>query len=205
MTAELIDSPSASADQAAQPTTQPTKGGAAKSAIHFSVWNPDWQPRFTAHADRLRRTLGITSRGGAMDIQHIGGTAVTDLDGSDTIDILLITPDLASFDARRSLLTQLGYTSLGDAGRSSQRKLILGERHAPRVALYVYQPGNTTALHHLLLRDFLRSHPDERRQYALLKQRLVDRTAGTAQALHSYENGKRPRLTRLLERATGRR
>jgi len=201
VSAELIDDLSAPTDQA----NQPTKSRAAITTVRFSDWNPDWRPRFTAEADRLRHTLGITSRGGAMDIQHIGGTAVTDLAGSDTLDMLLLTPDLASFDARRSLLTQLGYRSLGDGGRSSQRKLVLGPTQTPRVVLYVYQPGNITALHHLLLRDFLRSNPDERLQYGLLKQRLVDRIAGSPDALNSYKKGKRPRLTRLLERATGRR
>jgi len=204
VSAELVDNLGTTAEQVSQ-STAPATTRAATQAIRFSDWNPDWQPRFTAEADRLRRTLGITSRGGAMDIQHIGGTAVPHMAGADTIDMLLITPDLASFDARRSLLIKLGYTSLGDGGRSGQRKLILGERQVPSVTLYVYQPGNRIALHHLLVRDFLRTHPDERRQYALLKQRLVDRTAGTSQVLHSYEKGKRPRLTRLLERATGRR
>jgi len=195
MSVELVDRESAESSQTSDTSLRAS----------FSDWKPDWQVRFTAEADRLRRTLGITSRGGAMDIQHIGGTAVPHLAGTDTIDILLITPDLASFDAQRALLTPLGYTSLGDGGISSQRKLVLGDQQAPKVALYVYQPGNQTALHHLLLRDFLRSHPDERHQYGALKRRLIDRSAGTAKARHSYASGKRPRLIRLLERATGRR
>lgn len=165
------------------------------------AWKSGWQLRFRAEADRLRRTLGISSRGGAMDIQHIGGTAVPKLAGADTIDMLLITPDLAEFDSRRSLLIQEGYTSLGDGGMSSQRQFVLGPVDAPKVELYVYQPGNKTALHHLLVRDFLRTHDDERESYGALKMQLAARNASPL----NYNNGKRPRLIRLLERATGRR
>lgn len=198
MSVELIDRENATA-----PGPEPDRL-VTKNQTGFSAWTPDWQARFTAEADRLRRALGITSRGGAMDIQHIGGTAVAELAGSNTIDILLITPDLASFDAQGSLLTQLGYKKLDPGDDNSQRKLILGDVQAPEVVLYIYQPGNTTALHHLLVRDFLRSHADERRQYGLLKRRLVERSGGITKSQHRYETGKRPRLTRLLERATGR-
>ncbi len=174
----------------------------ASAPIVVRPWNPQWAVRFTAEADRLRRTLGTTGRGGAMDIQHIGSTAVQTLAGTDTIDMLLITPDLATFDPRRSMLTQLGYRSLGDGGLSSQRKLLLGPDHDLKVALHVYQPGNTTALHHLLVRDLLRSRPDERISYSTLKQQLAARQPADVDA---YTNGKRQRLTQLLDRATGRR
>lgn len=185
---------------------QPVTPDATRPVV--SIWNAQWPVRFTAEADRLRRTLGTTGPGGAMDVQHIGGTAVMGLAGSDTIDMLLITPNLATFDARLLLLTEQGYRNLGDDDEpSSQRKLALGLGQEIKVVLYVYQPGDRQALHHLLVRDYLRSYPAERDSYSALKMQLASpqNASAAAKTRATYASGKRNRLNRLLEQATGRR
>lgn len=154
--------------------------------------------RFNALEADLREALPTLVK----DIQHIGGTAVGGLVGSATVDALLITPSLQTFDRQRLALPQLGFLSLGDGGISSQRLFALDKGSACKTMLYVCEPGARSALHHLLLRDYLRHNPAERNSFSALKQRLAEQYVANPPR---YVAGKRPRLRRLLEQATGRR
>ncbi len=153
--------------------------------------------RFTALSGALSRALP----GLVMETAHIGGTAVPGLTGRATIDILVIVADLFTFDQRNPEVARLGYINCGDGGISGQRLFKLGRGFNCDALLYVYEPGDRTALHHLLIRDFLRSNTEETRSFAELKSRLAERHIANSTA---YVAGKRPRLRRLLERATGR-
>ena len=155
----------------------------------------------TALARDLRRHLGSM----VTEIAHIGGTAVPELAGRSTIDLLLITPDLYEFDQRSNTLVQMGYRSFGDGGRTGQRLLKLestADTPDNIAELHVYEPGDRTAIHHLLLRDYLRHNKDETRRFSELKLRLADRHMTNSS---TYFAGKRPRLQRLLQHATGQR
>jgi len=154
--------------------------------------------KYSALARDLHRHLGSL----LTEISHIGGTAVPNLAGRSTVDILMITPDLYEFDQRSPTLTKLGYHSCGDGGRSGQRLLQLAASSQIVAELHVYQPGDLTATQHLLLRDYLRHNPEETHSFSELKLRLAARHEVQSDA---YFKGKRPRLQRLLQHATGRR
>ena len=136
----------------------------------------------------------------AKSIDHIGGTAVPRHISRPTIDLLLITPDLYAFDQQSAELGQRGYRSFGDGGLVGQRLFSLGQGINCEVQLYVYQPGDVAAVHHLLLRDYLRTHPADAYSYGELKKRLAT-TYMTNNA--AYLAAKRPRLERLLQLAKG--
>lgn len=155
-----------------------------------------------ARFQRLATDLRESLPGQIRDIQHIGGTAVPGLAGSSIIDVLLITSSLWEFDRCATALGRLGYLSRGDGGISSQRLFGLGSGTACQAMLYVCEPGARSAVHHLLLRDYLRNNEQERDHFSRLKQQLASQHLANAAA---YSAGKRPRLTRLLEQATGRR
>jgi len=133
---------------------------------------------------------------------HIGGTSVPKLVGQPTIDLMLITPDLYEFDQRSSALLQLGYLSRGDGDQSGQRVFDLERLQQLSARLYVYEPGDRSAMHHLLVRDYLRHNQTETNRFSELKARLARRHKTNSTA---YVKGKRPRLQRLLQHATGRR
>ena len=152
--------------------------------------------------DTLAKALRSTLADLTIDIQHIGGTAIANLTGRPTIDVLLIVRDLYGFDQRSSSLAALGYLSRGDGDYAGQRRFKLGQGYNCEAELYVYEAGDRAALHHLLLRDYLRSNTQERARFAELKKRLAERHPTNTTA---YIAGKRPRLQRLLEQATGRR
>ena len=147
--------------------------------------------------DDLYKRLGAL----AKSINHIGGTAVPRHIGRPTIDLLLITPDLYEFDQHSAELEARGYRRVGDGGLVGQRLFSLGQGIHCEAQLYVYEPGDLAAVHHLLLRDYLRTHPADAYSYGELKSRLATTYMTNSAA---YLAAKRPRLERLLQLAKGR-
>jgi GrpB-like predicted nucleotidyltransferase (UPF0157 family) len=137
--------------------------------VRIRLYDRRWPGRFAQERDLLQRAIGHFAVGG---IHHVGSTAVPGLDAKPIIDILAGIRDLDSGRPCIGLVAPLGYL------------------YAPYRAAEMYwfckpDPGRRT--HHLHLvpvtsdryrnelrfRDYLRSHPEARADYAQLKHRLA--------------------------------
>ena len=183
-------------------TTDPGISGITGIADQIPVTVADHHEQACAKFAGLARHLKKALPGLIVETEHIGGTAVDGLIGRPTVDALLLVSDLYQFDQQSTLLAQLGFRSGGDGGTAGQRRFQLGSGVNCDANLFVYEPGDQAALHHLLIRDYLRANIDEKRRFGELKSRLMERHPTNRKA---YRAGKRPRLQRLLEQATGRR
>ena len=186
-------------------TVDLTRLGIAELApVRVVDYSSSWPRNFTRLAQALLGSLQPV----IADLQHIGGTAVPGLAGSGIIDVLAITRNLQQFDAQISRLYALGYrparngNAVAYGSEENQRRFQLGVGHNLQAQLFVSEAGTKSALHHLLVRDYLRHNALERDRYSALKRRLTETGADSPRA---YSTGKSPRLTRLLEQATGRR
>jgi len=150
---------------------------------------PDW---YAADVEELSRALDARLR----EVQHFGSTAVPGTAAKPVIDILvaLIEWPLAVTDRRA--LERLGYEYLGEAnvpGREYFRR-----RTAHDTNLAVVQWQSPLWRDNLLLRDYLRTHPDEAAEYARAKQEAWQ---SGAQTLLAYSARKAHMVTALFAAA----
>ena len=146
--------------------------------------DPRWAALAADEIVRLRGALGNGAR-----VEHVGSTAVPGLAGRPVMDIMVGVADLAQ------PLRLSDYESFGEAGVVGRR---LFRKRGPlcfNAQAVVY--GGPFWCDALLLRAFLRTHPDEAKRYGQAKREAV--LAGAT--LLAYSKQTAPLIQALLERA----
>jgi GrpB-like predicted nucleotidyltransferase (UPF0157 family) len=171
--------------------------GLQRGSVHLVPYDPAWAMLFQAERDRLQQALHPF----ALDIQHIGSTAVPGLAAKPLLDLGVAAADAAAVAACVPRLTALGYTYRGDRGASQGHFFDIGPDHALRHYLHLMmidQPGWQS---YLRFRDYLRAHPAARDAYQQLKQDLAIRYAADRAA---YSAAKTAFVEHILAQAAER-
>lgn len=156
-------------------------------------YEPHWFQLFSNEQQHLRWALGDS----IVDIQHIGSTAVPGLAAKPIVDVLVGGLHALSLATEHiAILETLGYEYLGFAGVPG--RLYFRKRHPHAFNVHLVEWGSEVWSNNLLLRDFLRAHPDEADEYGQHKQKLI--TRGIAKLL-AYSDQKEPVIAELLRRA----
>lgn len=167
------------------PTPQP---------IVLAPYDPRWPELFDEQAETIRRALADR----ALTIEHIGSTAVPGLDAKPIIDIDLIVTDSGDEPAYVPDLERAGYRLvLREPYWHGHRMLT---RAAPAVNLHVFGPNAPEHLRHMIFRDWLRNHPEDRDLYRAVKQSLAVSTAGSP---GEYNLAKNTVIDEIYGRAFG--
>jgi GrpB-like predicted nucleotidyltransferase (UPF0157 family) len=111
---------------------------------------------FTAEAEQIRAALGSELR----RIEHVGPTAVPGLAATHVVDIALSVESFDTLDV--SVLEQLGYRHEGDLRFSK-----LGYE------LSVHEQEDEEFLDLVRLRDYLRTHDEDRDAYGALTSKVL--------------------------------
>lgn len=139
----------------------------------------------------------VTSSIFAIAIEHVGSTAVPGLVAKPVIDVDIVVGDEHVLPEVIDRLGSLGYVHEGNhggPGREAFRTSASGLAHH----LYAVVIGSRPYCDHVLLRDYLRRHPDEARAYGAFE------TAAAVRFRHDrdgYAAAKRPVIEALLRRA----
>lgn len=145
-------------------------------AVELHEPDPAWPHLFAADAGGIRSALGRT----ALAIDHVGSTSVPGLPAKPIIDILVQVPDSSAEDAYVPALEEIGYLlQIREPDWLEHRVLYqrTGRGAAHDINLHVLSPGlGDEEIARLLgLRDWLRSHPEDRDRYAAVKRELAGR------------------------------
>lgn len=119
--------------------------------------------RFLAVRGDIAEALGAA----ALAIEHVGSTAVPGLRAKPVIDVDVIVADPEREEGYVPQLEALGYTlTVRERSWYGHRML----RHdSPEVNLHVFGPDCPEHIRHLMFRDWLREHPQDRQRYAQAK------------------------------------
>jgi GrpB-like predicted nucleotidyltransferase (UPF0157 family) len=129
----------------------------------------EWSAAFQEEAERLTALFGPL----ALEIAHVGSTAVPGLAAKPTIDLQLCVARLEPRAAYAALLARLDYLPF-DSGENDVR--IVFYKDVPRrYNLHIMRHGSWTAVRHILFRDALRADPELLAEYAALKRELAGR------------------------------
>jgi GrpB-like predicted nucleotidyltransferase (UPF0157 family)/inorganic pyrophosphatase len=150
--------------------------------------NYDWSKKFQTEKEKLREIFGSA----ALNIEHIGSTAVEGLLSKPIVDIAVMIENHKDADAFTELVAQIGYTF-----------------HSLSTERHFYTKGNPVEYHvsiayadqggfwerQILFRDYLRTHPETRDEYAKLKEDFLrkDPTGGD-----EYIEGKSEFIKNIL-------
>ena len=168
-------------------------------------YNPSWEEEGLDWADKVRSALGAL----ALDIDHVGSTAVPGLAAKNALDIQALIFDLDEAEPALRALEEAGFRhrpeKRGEAARAGYPdhpdcwdKLFLREPLGARtVHLHIREAGTAAARVALLLRDFLRAEPLARDQYGALKLGL----AAHVKDEKAYADLKRPFVAVTLQLA----
>lgn len=145
--------------------------------VTLEPYNPLWPTLFAQEAARIQKALGPN----CVAIHHVGSTAVPGLAAKPIIDMIPVVSSITGVDLTNSAMQSLGYAVKGEAGMLFRRFFT---KESPELScnIHVYEADAGEVDRLLRFRDWMRTHADDLKAYATLKQNLAlqfpdDRTA----------------------------
>lgn len=141
-----------------------------KRKIEVVLYNPAWVDMFNHEAAHIKQALGEN----CINIYHIGSTSVPGLAAKPIIDIIPVVKNILHVDLLQKEMEALGYTTRGEAGMLFRR--FFYKDNMPRTHnVHIFEQGSAEIDRHVLFRDWMRNHADDRESYATLKQKLAEK------------------------------
>ena len=167
-------------------------GGPEKRDITIVDYNPTWVVEFQKHAKIIADALGNT----ALQIEHIGSTAVPGLAAKPIIDILVVVPDSSDESTYLPQLEKVGYElRVREPGFHEHRMMRTREKG---VHIHIYSPGSKEVERYLLFRNELRKDPEARKDYEAAKRELAERDWSD---MNAYAEAKTKVVESIIESA----
>jgi GrpB-like predicted nucleotidyltransferase (UPF0157 family) len=151
--------------------------------VEIEPYDNNWPLLYASEAEFLARVLGVEM----VRIHHIGSTSVPGLQAKPIIDMLAEVHSIEKIDSLNTQMMASGYTPMGEYGIAGRRYYYKGSEEKHSHHLHAFQSGNMEVVRHLLFRDYLRSHTQEARKYANLKESL---SAKFPHDIEAYMDGK---------------
>ncbi|MBL7726781.1 MAG: GrpB family protein [Dinghuibacter sp.] len=140
----------------------------------------EYQERWPHDFEAIKSVLHSVLNETLCVIEHVGSTAVPQLAAKPIIDIDIVYTEQQQFAVIKAGLASLGYFHNGDQGlpgREVFKRGISGTTHPVLDTivhhLYVCMKGSAQLNRHLLLRNYLRAHPEARAVYQQMKYELA--------------------------------
>jgi GrpB-like predicted nucleotidyltransferase (UPF0157 family) len=156
--------------------------------------DPSWPEQFEVLAERVRRALGDR----VLALEHVGSTSVPDLPAKPIIDMDLTVADSGDEPAYVPALERAGFELTIREPRWHEHRCLVAT--SPKANLHVWSPDCPEAIRHLMFRDWLRDHPDDRARYADAKRGSADASNAAGETVMVYNLRKQPVIREILDR-----
>ncbi len=166
--------------------------GLKQGVVKLQPYNIEWEKDFKKEKGALGKMLGDV----ALDIQHVGSTAIYGMIAKPIIDINIAIKHLGIIDDLIKPLEKLGYRYHG--GEPGKRLFLKGLENNITHHLFIIELDSDFWRNDLLFRDYLRKNKDVAQQYANLKQGLVEKFYNNRT---SYSEGKSNFIETVLNKA----
>ncbi|MEP9365129.1 GrpB family protein [Nocardioides sp. CN2-186] len=167
-------------------------GAWSPAAVEVVAPDPAWPAAYAVVRDRVVDALGDR----VVSIEHVGSTSVPGLWAKPVIDLDLTVADSGDEHAWLPDLEAAGFVLRVREPEWEEHRCLRGQD--PESNLHVFSPGAREPQRHLVFRDWLRAHPDDRDRYASVKRAVAAR--GHTDAM-LYNNEKAWVVYDLYEKA----
>jgi GrpB-like predicted nucleotidyltransferase (UPF0157 family) len=158
--------------------------------IELAEYDPAWPGVYERERARV---LGVLP--GAV-LEHVGSTSVPGLCAKPVVDMVLVVEDAADEASYVPALEAAGYRVVVREDEWHHHRILKGP--GANVNLHVFPRGCAQVRRHLMFRDWLRAHDDDRELYARTKRELAGREWERVQ---DYAAAKNAVVLEVLERA----
>ena len=135
---------------------------------NISSYDPAWIGKFALTAESLKKIFDED----ALDIEHIGSTAVPGMEGKPTVDILVIVADVSKLDSHKEEMINASYV-YQDQIVTERSRLYREVKDGEIIAnIHIFPKNHSHIEEMLMLRDYLRSHPKDIKEYSEFKKLL---------------------------------
>ncbi len=160
----------------------------------------DYDPLWAEDFQRLKRYLDNVLAGLDYRIEHVGSTSVPGLAAKPVIDMDILVRSAGELKKVIPALEKAGYEYRGDLGLEGREAFGVKNKKGaiPEIVhnLYACIDGIPAVRNHLILRDYLRAHPDAAAEYGALKKKLAEIYPHDIDA---YVEGKTEFITSILK------
>jgi GrpB-like predicted nucleotidyltransferase (UPF0157 family) len=160
--------------------------------IVVADYDPEWPAWFEQAAEKIRGALGEA----ALELHHVGSTSVPGLAAKPLIDINLVVADTTDEGAYVPKLEALGYVLRVREPDWFEHRMLRG--YDPPVNLHVFPPDCEEVERMLVLRDWLRTHDEDRELYERTKRELASKEWKYVQ---NYADAKSAVVGKILTKA----
>jgi GrpB-like predicted nucleotidyltransferase (UPF0157 family) len=156
----------------------------SKAPITIVDYDEDWPTEYEAEKTRLVAQIG----GLAVEIEHVGSTAVPGIAAKPVIDIMPGVRSMADAEACIEGMRRLGYEYVPEFEEALPDRRYFRKGHPEqKLHVHIVQIGGEFWRRHIAFRDYLRAHPEAADEYAALKRRLA---AQHPRDSHAYTHAK---------------
>lgn len=160
--------------------------------VHLSFYREEWKDIY----EQEKNILMPVFHEKAMDFAHIGSTSIKGMTAKPIVDIMIGLKDLIIEPEVDEQLVRFGYEGFGEsgvAGRIHYRK-----RGQQNINLQITKWDSPLWKDNLLFRDYLRSHPEEARNYSQIKEVSLQNGYNT---LLKYSEEKSETISGMIKNA----
>lgn len=169
--------------------------GLQRGTVRLEEYNPEWADMFEQEKKLLRETFGDR----IIAIEHIGSTAIPAIPAKPIIDINVAITSLNDIGEFITKLQELGYEYIPERRFSDRQFFPKGPSEKRTHHLNLVEINSATGWkNQLLFRDYLRTHPAVRDEYAALKRELAEKYADNRD---EYTERKGNFVMRIIEEA----
>lgn len=156
-------------------------------------YQTNWVDAFHEIQTYLRKT--VPER---FPIEHVGSTSVEGLSAKPVIDVDIVYENEEDRELLIAKLCELEYVHEGELGIPFREAFKYENLPLHKHHLYVVKAGSKAHKDHIYLREYLREHAEDKKQYGLLKDKLARKFPSD---IDSYMNGKHAFIEELLRKA----
>lgn len=176
----------------------PPPGAPPLNDIEVIPYDPRWPDRYRAEEVRLAPGLGDL----AVRIEHVGSTSVPGLAAKPVFDIQISVSRLHPLGPLITAMGELGYRHRPHPDDATYPCFHRPHDWPHSHHVHLCEAGGEEEQRHLAFRDYLRDHPEDAREYAALKRRLVPlHSAADADSRNAFPEAKSGFIEPLIERA----
>ncbi len=162
-----------------------------KRKYHFSDYDPNWVNEFNS----IKYFLSEVFKEKAVLIEHIGSTSIPGMKAKPIIDVLVTVNTMEDFTDEKDLMVKSGY-DWGENYIAPNSLLFfkVGPEDEKTENIHVVEKGSAKEKQFIVMRDYLRQHPNKVEEYSNLKEKNREKYPDDYPA---YREAKYPFLAKL--------